>query len=96
VRDLLEFKGFTEIRSGETWHANRPMGRRRRSPTPNTAFTPAGGWWEKWDEVCDQVFGRNTEVSEKNWADTLLETSQHTEDYVFLASSREIFIHQIN
>jgi len=26
---------------------------------------PAGGWWEKWDEVCDQVFGTKNEVIEK-------------------------------
>ena len=44
---------------------------------------PQGGWWKKWDEVCDQVFGTNNEVSEKNWADTLLETSERTGDYWF-------------
>jgi len=55
-----------------------------------------GGWWKKWDEVCDQAFGTNYEVSEKNWADSVLETSQHTGVYWFLASSREIFIHRRN
>jgi hypothetical protein len=25
---------------------------------------PAGGWWKKWDEVCDQVFGTKNEGSE--------------------------------
>jgi hypothetical protein len=64
VRDLVEFKGVIEIRSGETWNANLHMGR-RHTQTSNTAFVPAGGWWKKWDEVCDQAFGANNEVSEK-------------------------------
>ena len=37
---------------------------RSHTRAPNTAFMPAGGWWEKWDEVCDQVFGTKNEGSE--------------------------------
>jgi hypothetical protein len=69
--------------------------------TPHTdtkygAYACPGGWWKKWGEVRDQVFGTNNEVSGKNRADTVLETSQHTGVYWFFASSREIFIHRRN